>query len=182
MFHSTRKEYCPFSCFPHSSIKVVCISFPSGYQVSPDLFPAAGHWHPATQQLLSQCPKAVALLQTPPGAFTTAYTPTPVKRKDSEQLSKNYFNCYIASNAKLQNTIKGQPYGLLGLLGTEHPAYQRWRPHIKTAYLKLHAQPYPLRNISESLSGYSRKKESHSDQQSPICHPPSVLPGQLTGE
>lgn len=57
---------------------------PSGYVVSPDLFPAAEHWHQATQQLLSQCLKVVALLQTPADAFTTAYNSTPVKRKDSE--------------------------------------------------------------------------------------------------
>lgn len=100
-----QKGILPISVLPTFQCQG-CGAFPPppGYQVSPDLFPAAGHWHLATQQLPSQCPKVVALLQTPPDAFKTAYTPTPVKRKDSEQLSENYFNCYTASNTKLQNT------------------------------------------------------------------------------
>lgn len=102
-FLSTRKDYYPFLCLTRSVSRLRCISSPIWLPVSPDLFPAAGHWHLATQQLLSRCPKVVALLQTPPDAFTTAYSPTPVKRKDSQQLSENFFSCYIASNTKFQN-------------------------------------------------------------------------------
>lgn len=65
------------------------------------------------------------------------HTPTHLLRERTVSSSEKYFSCYTASNIKLQTTIKDQSYGLLGLLGTKHPVYQRSRPHTKPAHCEI---------------------------------------------
>ena len=45
-------------------------------------------------------------------------TPTPVRRKNSKQLSENDLNCYISFDIKLQKATEDQPHSLPRMLNT----------------------------------------------------------------
>lgn len=132
VFLSTRKEYCPFLCFPHSSINSGVSFLPHlvtrshliyFQQLGIGLWPLNSHFHNVWRWW--HCSR---LLQVP----LQQHTPSHLLRERIVSIfSENYFICYTGSNTKLWNT-EAQPCGFLGLTGTKPSISRGSRPHTNS--------------------------------------------------
>lgn len=172
VFLSTRKEYCPFLCFPHSSINAGVPFLPHlvtrshliyFQQLGIGTWPLNSHFHNVWRWW--HCSR---LLQLP----LQQHTPPHLLRERIVSIfSENYFTCYTGSNIKLW---------FPGPDRDKTSSISRYQVLTQTACCEIVCPASsPEKYFWELIGALTWRRVT--DQQSPICHPLSALAAQFAG-